>query len=166
MSRFSPKRIARFVVLLGAILLGINAYAGDIQIENAWVRASAPGQDSAMVDLAIVSSKDAVLTGVHSPVSTKASMHSMKHEDGMMKMRESKSIELPAGKRINLGENGYHLMLEGLKNPIRAGETVPLVLTITKPGGITEQVEILAEVRPLTAARKVPHEDKHMQHHH
>jgi periplasmic copper chaperone A len=76
----------------------------------------------------------------------------MAHDSGMMKMREVPAIELPAGKRVNLGESGYHLMLIGLKAPLRAGDSVPLTLDI-KVSNHTVNIEAKAEVKPLTATK-------------
>lgn len=143
--------------LLGAMLLSFSVYAGDIQVEGAWSRATAPGQDAAMVDIAIVSAKDARLVGFSSPACKSAQVHSMSHEGGMMKMREVKSVDLPAGKRVVLGEAGYHLMLVGLNAPLKAGESLPLTLNV-KVGNSEVKVETRAEVKPLT-------ESQHHMHH-
>ena len=150
--------------LLGAILLSANVYAGDIQVEGAWARATAPGQDSAMVDLSITSAKEAKLVGFSSPACKTAQMHSMTHGNGMMKMREVQSIELPAGSRVGLGESGYHLMLIGLKAPLKAGDSVPLTLNIKVSNKDVVKVEVVAEVRPLTEAAM--QQGDHMHHMH
>ena len=140
----------KIIVLLFAISFSISAYAGDIQVENARARATAPGQETAMVDLTITSAKDAQLVGFSSTVCKSAQMHSMAHEDGMMKMREVEAIELPAGRRIALKESGYHLMLIGLQAPLKAGDSVPLTLSI-KVAGKVEKVEAVARVQPMIA---------------
>lgn len=119
-----------------------------------------------MADMILVSKQGATLTGVSSPIAESVALHSMTHENGMMRMREVETIALPAGERVNLGESGYHLMLNGLKNPIKAGDTVLLLLTIARPGERAEQIETRAEVRPLTATRNESHEGKSMHHHH
>jgi periplasmic copper chaperone A len=137
--------------LLAALLLSASVFASDIQVEKAWARATAPGQDTAGVDMTITSKQDATLVGASSAVCKTIELHSMTmtHESGMMKMREVSAIKLPAGKPVNLGESGYHLMLTGLKAPLKAGESVPLTLDI-KVSNRTVKVEAKAEVRPLT----------------
>lgn len=148
--------------LLGTMLLTLNAYAGDIQVENAWSRATAPGQDTAMADLTITSVKDARLVGFSSPACKKGEIHSMTHENGMMKMREMSSIELPAGRHVGLEAGGYHLMLVGLKAPLKAGESVPLTLNVMI-GAKEVKVEVAAQVKPLTEVAPM---DEHMHHMH
>jgi hypothetical protein len=152
--------------LLAAMLLSFNVCAGEIRVEAASARATAPGQDAAMVDLAITSAKDAHLLGFSSPACKTAQMHSMTHDDGMMKMREVSSIDLPAGKRVALGEAGYHLMLIGLKAPLKAGESLPLTLTVNVAGKEVK-VDVKAEITSLTAPKNDMsrmHDMHHMDH--
>jgi copper(I)-binding protein len=148
-----------------ALLISFAGYAGDIETSGGWTRATAPGQDQAGVDLTITSKQTATLVGVSSPVAKSAALHSMVTEGGMMRMREVKAIELPAGKTVNLGESGYHLMLDGLKAPLKEGETVPLTLSIMvgKQGVI--KVETTTEVKSLTATEAESHDDEHMHMH-
>jgi len=147
--------------LLIAMLLATNAYAGDIQIETAWLRATAPGQDAASVDLSITSKQPAVLLEVSSEICRVAELHRMFQEDGMMKMREVKALELPAGRKVNLGQSGYHLMLVGLKAPLKAGEKVPLTLTFKLAENRIVKVNTVAVVRPLTATKAPSDQGEH-----
>ena len=137
-------------------------YLGDIEISGAWTRATAPGQEAAGVDLTITSKQAATLVGVSSPVAASAEMHSMTSESGMMRMREVKSIELPVGKPVNLRESGYHLMLNGLKAPLKEGEIVQLTLSIKVGKQGVAKFETKAEVRSLHA---ISDEAQHEHHH-
>ncbi|MGA7751137.1 MAG: copper chaperone PCu(A)C [Gallionella sp.] len=152
----------RFVCLAAALLASFASYAGDIEISGAWTRATAPGQDQAGVDITITSKQAAILVGVSSPVAKTAELHSMMTEGGMMRMREVKAIELPAGKRVNLGESGYHLMLDGLKAPLKEGDSVPLTLSIKVGKQEAVKIETKAEVRSLHATGDEEQGDKHM----
>ena len=136
--------------LLAAMLSSASVFAGDIQVENVWTRASAPGQQAASVDATIISKQDATLVGVSSPASKSASLHSMTMGGGMMMMRQVDAIALPSGKAVNLHDGGYHLMLEELKAPLKEGDTVPLTLSI-KVGNSVEKIEVRATVGSLTA---------------
>jgi hypothetical protein len=154
----------RFFVLLVLLSLNLNSYAEDIRIEDIWVRASAPGQDSAMMDMTITSKRPATLISLSSTASKSVELHSMVHENGMMKMREAKTLALPAGKRINLGESGYHLMLIGLNAPLTPGEIVQLTLTIKMPDSSIKKIDTKAEIKPLTANRTAPKKSAHQPH--
>jgi copper(I)-binding protein len=153
--------------LLAALFISASVYAGDIRVENAWARATAPGQDAASVDLTITSKHAATMVGVSSRVARTAQLHSMVMEGGMMRMREVAGISLPAGKTVNLSESGYHMMLTGLKAPLKEGETVPLILSIKVGNKSVVQVKVKAEVRSLTStsapAPKIDHQQLKMQ---
>jgi copper(I)-binding protein len=152
--------VYRFAGLLAALLMSASIYAGDIQVENAWTRATAPGQDAAGVDLTITSKQAAALVGVSSASCKTVELHSMTSESGMMKMREVKAIALPSGKRVNLREGGYHLMLTGLKVPLKTGASVPLTLSIKVGNKRIVKVETQAEVKPLLATKASPAADE------
>jgi periplasmic copper chaperone A len=160
------KNLNRFSWFVAALLISFASYAaineGDIEISGGWIRATAPGQDQGGADLSIISKQPATLVGAASPVCKTVQLHTMTSEGGMMRMREVKAIELPAGKRVNLRESGYHLMLIGLKAPLKEGEIVPLTLSI-KVGkqGVTE-VEATAEVKSLTATEAPSEDHEHM----
>lgn len=148
-------KLIRFGWLATALLPSFASYAasnvGDIEISGAWTRATAPGQEAAGVDLTITSKHAATLVGVSSPAAASAELHSMTSEGGMMKMREVQAIALPAGNRVNLKEGGYHLMLNGLKAPLKEGETVPLTLSFKAGKQAIVKIEAGAEVRSLHA---------------
>ena len=138
-----------------------QAVAGEVTVSEAWARATAPGQDSAAVSLHIVSRKDASIIAVSSPASGSAEIHSMVHEDGMMKMRALDSLALKAKQEVALGDDGNHLMLIGLKKPLAAGDSVVLTLTVQFADKRKEKIEVKAEVKPLTESH-----GEHMHHHH
>lgn len=141
--------------------MATTAYAGDTNISDAWVRATAPGQDSATVALRINSKKDASIVAVSSPAASRAEMHSMTHEDGMMQMRTLDTLALKAGQDVELGNGGNHLMLIGLKKPLAEGDDVGLVVTIQYADKHKEKITVKAAVRPLTE-----NHEEHMHHHH
>ncbi|MDX8378772.1 MAG: copper chaperone PCu(A)C [Gallionella sp.] len=149
-------KLIKLGALLCAAMLSTSVYAGNIQVESAWSRATAPGQDTAMVDLVISSVQQAKLIGFSSPNCKKAQIHRMTQEDGMMKMREVQAIDLPAGKRVSLSAQGYHLMLIGIKSPLKAGDQLPLTLHIKISGKNVIDVQTHAVVRSLNSMTPMP----------
>lgn len=125
------------------------ASAQHVTAENAWARATAPGQTTASVYVDLVSDVDAALVAVESPAAARAELHSMSVANGIMRMRSLRRIELPAGHLVKLSSGGIHLMLVELKAPLRPGEHVPLVLTIQGVSGALQKVNIHASVRTL-----------------
>lgn len=138
-----------------------QAIAGEIVVSDAWARATVPGQDNAAVSMHITSQKEASLIAVSSPVASSAEIHSMTHENGMMKMRALDVLALKAGQEVELGNGGNHLMLIGLKKPLIAGDSVALTLTMQFADKHQEKIEVKAGVKSLTESH-----DEHMHHHH
>jgi len=145
---------------VAACLLAAQAVAGEVTVSEAWARATAPGQDSASVSLHITSQQDAKIIAVNSTASGNVEIHSMVHEDGMMMMRAMDAFELKAKQEVILGDGANHIMLVGLKKPLKVGDSVPLVLIVQFADKRKEKVEVKAEVRALTE-----NHDEHMHHH-
>ncbi|MFH2140136.1 MAG: copper chaperone PCu(A)C [Pseudomonadota bacterium] len=165
--------------VLFAVLFGLSfaAQAADVQVSHAWTRATAPGQDSAMVQAVITSQQAAQLVGVTCDCAQTAELHSMVHEGGMMKMRQVEAIDLPAGSAVDLGAAGYHLMLIGLKQQIKEGQQIQLALSLRYKDGKIKTVKFKAPAKALNASASKPMHDmpavgghdmgnmhKHMQH--
>lgn len=119
-----------------------------MSVEQAWARATVPGQKVAGVYLSIRSDQPATLTAVRSSLADGAEIHSMSNDNGVMRMRRLPQLDLPAGETVRLVPGGNHIMLLDIKRPLRAGERVPLVLTVER-NGKKSAVEVQAEVRAL-----------------
>lgn len=156
---------SRFCFWVSAMLLAANAWAGEVKVSDAWVRATAPGQDSGSIQFSITIQQEAKLIGASSPVAGKVELHSMRHENGMMEMRPVESIDLPAGKTVDLATSGQHIMLIGLKQPLKAGDSVPFTLTVQYADKSKATVKANAEVKPLTSSHETrPRHDMNDMH--
>lgn len=136
--------------LVAAALLAsaasLPAWAANISVSDAWARATMPGQKVSGAYMKIQSDADARLISASSPAVPRVEVHEMKMDGDVMRMREVKAIELPKGKPVSLEPGGFHIMLMNLKNPIAAGEIVPLTLVV-ESGGKQQTVEVKAEAR-------------------
>ena len=81
-----------------------------------------------------------------------------------MKMRAVERIDLKAGEKIEMKPgHGYHIMLMGLKKPLKAGDSFPMQLRFRKAG----KVQITVKIVEISAASKPDSgEDMHEHHHH
>lgn len=148
----------RFIgACIAALLCTAQAWAGDVVVSDAWARATVPGQSSAVLRFFVTSRKDAQLLEISSPLAGAAEIHSMTHEQGVMKMRPLKSLPLPAGKKIELGSEGSHVMLLELKQPLKEGESVPFSLTVQFTDKRKETVKVVAVVKPLDESHHHSH---------
>ncbi|GAB4127411.1 MAG: hypothetical protein Fur0040_10280 [Sideroxydans sp.] len=146
-------------------MFAANAQANDVKVKDAWTRATAPGQDSAMVQAVITSKEAARVVGVKCKDATTSELHSMVMEGGMMKMRQVDAIDLPAGQAVDLGQAGYHLMLLGLKKPLAEGKKTECELTVRSADGKDKKVKVKAKVKALTEGGAKADDDGHDAHH-
>lgn len=145
----------RMHALLVAMLFASPVLADSVKVENAWIREPAPGQAVVGGFLDVTSDRDASLVQAASPAVGKVELHEMKMQGDVMQMREVKSIDLPKGKTVKLEPGGLHLMLYQARQPLKAGDKVPLTLTI-KSGGKIEKVAATAEVRSMNPPAHAP----------
>lgn len=127
-----------------ALCLGLTslAQADHVKVENAWVRATAPGQPVAGGFLDLTADADMKLVGGHSPVSSSLELHTMKMDNGVMVMRQLKEMALPKGQTVQLRPGGLHIMFIGLKKQIREGDKVPVNLTLQNAAGKTQTLSL------------------------
>ncbi len=159
------KKLSLYTLAFVSSLFSVVVFAADIQVERATVKATAPGQQTAMLDMQIISKQAGRLISVSTPAAKSVELHRMSHEDGMMMMREVDAITLPAGQVVNLGEAGFHVMLMDVKAPIKAGSSLPFVMTIRLDNNRTIKVNSQAEVTPLVEVKPEADEHMHMHHH-
>ena len=142
----------RYAIAIVMLFCAGQAWAENVVVSDASVRATAPGQESAAIRFSITSKKEARLVAIASPVADAVEIHSMTHDNGVMKMRAIEFLSLPAGKMVKLGVSGNHVMLLNLKNPLKAGDSVPLTITVEFADKHKEKINVNAEVKPLTAS--------------
>ena len=119
---------------------------------GAWARASVQGQRTSGAFMTLTASEPLTLVGVATPVAGAAEVHEMKMEGDVMRMRAVPALDLPARQPVQLRPGGYHVMLQGLKAPLRPDTSIPLTLTFRTAGG--EQRQLALQVPVSTAAPK------------
>lgn len=143
------------MLLLCAALAGgaFSAVAAEsISIRHAWARATVAAQPVGAAYLEITSERGATLVDLHSDAADFVEMHTMSHEGDVMRMRRVERLPLPAGQAVQLAPGGTHLMLIGLKRPLRAGESVSLVLTLEDSAGRIRMEHVTVPVRASAPA--------------
>ena len=139
----------RPLFVVASMLAG--AAQAQVSVKDPWVRATVPQQQATGAFMQITAAKDTRLVSVSSPLTPNAEVHEMAMQDNIMRMRQVPSIELPAGKSVDLKPGGYHVMFMNLKAQVKAGDTVPITLVFEDKAGRRETVEIKAPVRPLNS---------------
>lgn len=148
------------ILALTLMLLGAAAQA-EVTVKDAWVRGTTPAQKATGAFMEITSSEAASLLSAASPLAGVVEVHSMKMEDGVMKMRALRKMDLPAGKAVKLQPGGNHIMLMDLKQQMKKGDVVPITLKVEGMDKKVQTIEIKAEVRDLATPATMDHGYKH-----
>ena len=124
----------RRLILPALLLLSACGQSGepDIQLGNAWARPTrgeAPG--AVYVAINNKGSADDRLVGAFTDHAAMAMVHQSELVDGVAQMRMAGEINIPAGKRIEMVPGGTHIMLEGLRAPLKTGDSFDLVLKLS-----------------------------------
>jgi len=145
-------------IVLAAAATAAFAQAGAIKVEKPYARATAPGAAVGGGYATITNSGKAPdrLVSASSPVSARMELHEMAMENNVMKMREVKGMDLPAGGKLELKPGGYHLMFMELKQPLKEGSKVPVTLKFEKAG----EVKVELDVQGLAAGAAKGHDMK------
>ena len=119
-----------------------TAQAQTVEVKDAWVRTTVPGQKATGAFMKITAKEGTRLVGASTPAAGVAEVHEMKMDGDVMKMRAVPALELPAGKTVELKPGGYHLMLMDLKDALPKDSTVPLTLLFKDAKGIESKLEL------------------------
>ena len=133
------------VAISTAGALAGDAKVGDITVEAPWARASAGKAKAgvAFMTLNNAGATDDKLIKASADVSKKAELHTHIREGDIMRMRRVEAIDVPAGGVATLEPGGDHVMLMGLREPLKEGETFPLTLTFENAGEVTVEVMVM-----------------------
>ncbi|HEU4621492.1 MAG TPA: copper chaperone PCu(A)C [Burkholderiaceae bacterium] len=140
--------------LIGGAASLAHAQSAPVRVEDAWMRASVPGQSATGGFMKLTPQVNLALVGLHTEVASVSEVHEMRMDGDVMRMRALPKLDLPAGRTTQLSPGGNHLMLMGLKRPLKAGERVQLQLTFQTPEGRRSTMTVPMEVRALGSPAK------------
>ncbi len=151
-------RIGGLALLLSGMPLAL--WAGDLAIQDPWVRAIPPNMQTTAAYMVIRNAGTAgkTVVGAASPLFARVEFHETVQKNGVAGMVARDSLVIDAGGQVTLKPGGYHMMLIGLQGqPLQAGSKVPVMLQLSDG----TQETVMAEVRAAPAAATQEH-----QHHH
>ena len=133
--------------LAACAVFSCAAAHAQVTVDKPWVRTTVPQQTATGAFMTITSAQGGKLVAASSPIAASVEVHEMKMDGDMMRMRGVDLLPLPAGKPVEFKPNGYHLMMTGLKAPLKAGDVVPLKLVVEDAKGRRETVDVKATAR-------------------
>jgi periplasmic copper chaperone A len=135
---------------IGLLAISASAFAhdfkaGDIRISHLYARPTVTAQTNGAVYVSIENNGKTAdqLISVSSPASQSAEIHTMSMQGNVMKMREVPNIEIKPAEKVTMAPgHGYHIMLIGLKQPLKPGDKLPVTLRFKNAGSVETQVSV------------------------
>ena len=131
---------------LGSILASTpGVLANDVMVKGAFARASAVTTAKAGAVYMTLSNQAAVpdkLLQITTESAVSAEVHETAEKDGVATMLPIADLEIPAGGSVEFKPGSYHIMLMGLKAPLKKGQMIMLKLKFEHAG----MVDVMAHV--------------------
>jgi copper(I)-binding protein len=142
----------KIIMMAFGLLLGFgvpSVYAadfniGDLTVETPWARATPGKARSGVVYLTILNRSNAPdkLISISTSAAKRAEIHGSQMKGGMMTMQRFGSLTLRPKSSVLLRPGGLHVMLMGLKAPLKRGGNFDMTLKFEKAGLLTVNVVI------------------------
>ncbi len=149
MKPFFPPLTAALAAALIAALLPCAALADDhIRIQDGYARGANPKSGAAFMVIENAGTTACKLMGATTDAADKAELHTSRDEGGGMKMIATGPIEIGPGESHALARGGDHIMLMGVKQPLKDGESLALTLDMGDCGLVAVTVPVDNQRKP------------------
>jgi periplasmic copper chaperone A len=133
------------------------AQQNDIRIENAWSRPAVVGRTGVIYLTVTDTGAPDRLIAATSPVATRAELHGSYTENDVARMRAITALPVDQGKPLILAPGGYHIMLTGLKQTLKQGDTFPITLSFERSGQVTASATVQVADARMPPGHDAPH---------
>jgi hypothetical protein len=158
-ARLTAKLTAKLIpptLILVAALAATTAPAADykagaIVISNPWARATPSGASAGAGYFTVTNTGTTPdrLVAATSEAASSADIHEMTMANGVMQMRPLKDgLELKPGETVQLKPGGEHVMMTGLKQPLKQGDHIKGTLSFEKAGKVDIEYDVKAVGAP------------------
>jgi len=150
--------VAAVAALLAGVSVAAEFRAGPITVDQLWARPTIGSAKSTAAYMKISNGGDAPdrLMAVKSGVAGHVMLHESRLVGDVMKMvHVDGGIAVPAHGTAELKPLGLHVMLMGLKEPLKAGDTFPMTLVFENQGEVPVEVTV---GKPAAAGASEMHE--------
>ena len=137
--------VATGLTIAAVVAVVVAAHAGDVSVSGAFARASATPSTKAGAVYFTIRNESAsadTLTGVVTDAAQMAMLHETVEENGVASMRHLESLEIAPKETVTLAPKKLHVMLTGLKAPLKQGQHISLTLTFAKAGEVRIDVPV------------------------
>ena len=151
-------------LLCAVIVLAAASVHAQVEVTDAWVRATGQSQKATGVFMNLTAKKATRLVGVKTALTPMAEVHEMTMDKDVMIMQAVKALDLPAGQTVALKPGSYHVMLMDLKAPLAEGEHAVITLLFEDAAGVKTQQEVHAVAKKMAMVGKDKPQHGEQQH--
>ncbi|WP_336082263.1 copper chaperone PCu(A)C [Thalassospira sp. CH_XMU1448-2] len=139
------KKFFAVIATLASLFVVSNAYAADIEVKDAWAKASLGQVRNGAAFFVVVNNGDADrIVGVRSDLAAKTELHTHIMDNNVMKMRQVEGgVDVPMHGEVMFKPGSYHVMMMGLKKPLEEGEMVQVILEFEKAGDVPVMINVM-----------------------
>ena len=138
---FQVRSFVVFVTLAFLVTACGAGGSGELGVNDVWARPGLAGGNSAVFFVIDNPVADDLLLSASSDVADAVELHKTIMEDGNMKMVHQMNVPVPTGETI-FKPGDLHIMLIGLKNDLKPGDTFTVTLNFGTAGGRTLDVVV------------------------
>jgi copper(I)-binding protein len=147
MLRRTVSALLNSAALAAGPVVALAAEAGSLHLVDARVRASLGVNPNTAGYLTIhnAGGEADALVGASCACAREVQLHIMTTRGGIMKMEKADALNVPAGGQLALKPGGAHLMILGVKTPLKAGQSVEISLRFRKAGTVTQSFKVVTD---------------------
>ncbi len=140
-------------MVLALLFIAAKGWASELTVIEGYAPKSlTPTASSAAVYFNVSNSGAADrIISITTPAATNAMIHESKIVDGIASMDMLDGVDVPAGGTFRMSQGGVHVMLMGLKAPLKEGETLMLDVMFEKAGVVRVEVPVTGLVKPAAS---------------
>jgi len=129
---------AAFSLAIAGAASAAEVKAGGLALSSLEIRSAPKGVPTTGAYLTIANTGKAAdkLLSVDCACAAAAMMHESQNKGGIASMAMLTAVDIPAGGKVTFKEGGLHIMLVGLKAPLKQGGVQIMTLTFQKAGPV------------------------------
>ena len=140
------KKLFAVIATVASLFVAGQAIAADIEIKDAWSKASIGKVRNGAAFFTVTNNSMTAdrIVGVRSDLAEKTELHTHIMENNVMKMREVEGgVDVPMHGEVMFKPGSYHVMMIGLKAPLKQGEMVSITLEFEKAGDVPVMINVM-----------------------
>lgn len=149
------------------LFLSSTVHASDsLKFENTWVRLTPPvsANSAGYFTLSNLTDKDISVKAISTEVSNKAELHDMTMVNGAMGMVHMPDFTIKANETVEFKPAGKHLMLLGLKKPLKLSQTIDVTFMLSDETSQTVSFTVKRNMKNMKSSAKSNSDNAHKHH--